>query len=131
MARKIVIVADNDTADALVTQLGSDESVQIESVEPITYYVHKYEERQQYGGPEEGGWWYDQRTPVQHAVYSSEDEEDATEKCRALNRAEYERREGLSVRYSSVLSHRETFYTYSVREEPVAVDEPEHRPHYE
>ena len=29
------------------------------------YFVNVYEIRQSYGGPEEGGWWYDQREPLQ------------------------------------------------------------------
>jgi len=28
------------------------------------YYIHKYEIAQQYGGPEEGGWWYKMGEPV-------------------------------------------------------------------
>lgn len=31
---------------------------------PPLYHVSKYEEQQLYGGPEEGGWWYDWTTYV-------------------------------------------------------------------
>ena len=29
-----------------------------------TYYVNLYKEGMGYGGPEEGGWWYDEGYPV-------------------------------------------------------------------
>ena len=30
----------------------------------MTYYVNAYETRLVYGGPEEGGWWFDTGTPT-------------------------------------------------------------------
>lgn len=96
------------------------------------YYVHKFSVGLQYGGPEEGGWWYDTGFPVESCVYESFDEEDAYEKCRALNDSEHERAEKEEkYGYTSVLAHQSDHYAYSVETDPEAKAYPEERPHYE
>ena len=42
----------------------------------MTVYLNTYEVWQEYGGAEEGGWWYDAGTPVQSVFISEEDLED-------------------------------------------------------
>ena len=97
------------------------------------YWVTKYEVEQQYGGPEEGGWWYDSGVPVEDwepmPFYS---EEAAYAKCRELNEQEYERQEKEErYDYTSVLSYRSTHYSYNVDETPDPQPYPKTRPHYE
>ena len=41
----------------------------------MAVYLNTYEVHQAYGGPEEGGWWYDCGTPVQSILLSSEEYE--------------------------------------------------------
>lgn len=99
---------------------------------PMKWYVHKFEVRQEYGGPEEGGWWYDAGTPVEDwdvEAYDSEDE--AYARSRVLNGEERERREGLRHGYSSVLSYTEEFFAYSVSLRARETSYPNSRPHYE
>lgn len=96
------------------------------------YYIHKYEESQQYGGPEEGGWWYDLRTPVsdpEWAPLACNSEDGAYDLCRLFNQQETKRRESLRYGYTSVLSSREEFFTFEVSDS-VVPDLPV-RPHYE
>jgi hypothetical protein len=97
------------------------------------YYVHKFEVELRYGGPEEGGWWYDAGAPVEdwqpwHFLY-----EDAAYKfARKLNEEEHKRRDAEeSYPYHSVLAWNSTHYAYNVASEPVATAYPESRPHYE
>jgi len=97
------------------------------------YYIHKYEVAQQYGGPEEGGWWYNAGDPVEDwKLVMVEDEEVAFEVCRALNAAEYVRRdEKEEYEYTSVLSYMSQHFEYDVSDSPVAESFPKVRPHYE
>lgn len=97
------------------------------------YFVAKYNVAQQYGGPEEGGWWYDSGVPVEDwEVISFKDEEEAYACARALNKKEAERRkEENQYGYTSVLSYRDDFYDYAVIEEYPPKPFPEMRPHYE
>lgn len=96
------------------------------------YYLHRFEVWQERGGPEEGGWWYQAGTPVDHAFESFAQEDDAVARCRELNEQEYERRKREEqYDYTSVLSDRSTFYSWQVDESPKAEPYPEHRPHYE
>lgn len=96
------------------------------------YYVHKYEEALAYGGPEEGGWYYNTGVPTGFTLGPIEDEEDSYEQCRNLNKLEYERREREEdYPITSVLAYRSTFYTYTVSTDPVAKPYPQVRPHYE
>jgi len=97
------------------------------------YYVHKNQVAQQYGGPEEGGWWFDSGTPVEGWIpIPFEDEEEAYAKCRELNAQERERAKAEEdYEYTSVLSYRSTHYDYSITESSIPVPFPEERPHYE
>jgi hypothetical protein len=98
------------------------------------WYIHKFTEQMAYGGPEEGGWWYDVRDPVspdewQPLIFT--DEEEAYAKCRELHKEEYERRSREEdYEYSSVLSYRSTFYCYDVTTDSTP-ELPGGRPHYE
>lgn len=97
------------------------------------WYVHKHQVRQAYGGPEEGGWWYEQGTVVED--WKSPEfttQEEAEEACRKLNEEENVRRES-EEEYSmtSVLSYNSTFYAYDVSKHYLAFNYPQERPHYE
>lgn len=101
------------------------------------FYVHKMTTELCSGGPEEGGWWYDQLDPInpsdpeyeQPVVFESED--DAYEFCRTMNERERERRSTLRYQYTSVLSHKEEFYAYTISESKTIGPIPAHRPRYE
>lgn len=94
------------------------------------YYIHKYEISQRYGGLEEGGWWFDYEQPIEDWVPLAVTDEDAAyDMCRLFNEQEHARREGLRYGYTSVLSHREEFFTFTVTES-VIPDQPR-VPHYE
>lgn len=141
MAKKLVIIADDDAAvhlvDLLEQQQRKDGDVQIQSVEDITFWVHKRSVQQAYGGSEEGGWWYDQYDPLSpddpdyEAPVEWTTEELAYEYCRVRNGQEKLRREGLQYQYTSVLSYRDTYYSYTVTNSPEAERTPTSRPHYE
>lgn len=45
----------------------------------MAVYLNTYEVYQAYGGPEEGGWWYDCGTPVQSVLLSNEEYEEWTD----------------------------------------------------
>jgi hypothetical protein len=97
-----------------------------------TFYIHKFEVWMNYGGPEEGGWWYDAGKPVEARLESFSDEEAAYARCRELNEAEHERAEREEeYDYTSVLAHYSTFYSYKVEEDPEPKPFPEYKPHYE
>lgn len=97
------------------------------------YYIHKYEVSQEYGGPEEGGWWYDAGSPVAWWYpVCCEDEDTAYLVCRILNSAEGTRADqDEKYGYTSVLSHQSNHYAYSVDEDYKAYPYPRNRPHYE
>ena len=99
----------------------------------MMHYIHKYQVSQEYGGPEEGGWWYNTGDPIKDwALVFVESEDVAYEVCRALNSAEYERRDKEEdYNYTDVLSHRSEFFEYDVSDSPVAESFPKVRPHYE
>jgi hypothetical protein len=97
------------------------------------YYVHKLERELAYGGPEEGGWWYDHETATDTTSLGFDIEEDARQFCYAKNVAERRRRdedkESYRHGYTSVLAHRDgPYFTYTVTES--ATWEPEPRPYY-
>jgi hypothetical protein len=97
------------------------------------YFIHKYEVSLQYGGPEEGGWYYEVGTPIKewHTPGFTE-EETAFAVCRAYNISERERAKAEEdYGYSSVLAYRSQHYAYDVDESPTATPYPEVRPHYE
>ena len=100
------------------------------------WYVHKYQVSQQYGGPEEGGWYYKHGTPVddddprKRVIFFHE--LSARMHSRYMNGVEMERRKREEeYDYSSVLSDRSTFYEYRVSEDPTPAEFPAERPHYE
>jgi hypothetical protein len=94
------------------------------------YYVHKYEVAQQYGGPEEGGWWYTQGRPTEDSpVAATESEELAYELARQLNHEEQNRDKEYG--FTSVLSYKEDHYTYTVEETREPKRYPVEKPHYE
>jgi hypothetical protein len=97
------------------------------------HYIHCYEVRQEYGGPEEGGWWYDSGEPVEDwKLLMCEDAEQAYFVCRALNTAETVRaKEEEDYEYTSVLSYKSRHYAYTVEDTPMAEAYPKARPHYE
>jgi hypothetical protein len=97
------------------------------------FYVHKHVVTLLYGGPEEGGWWYDAGTPTADwQPLKFEDEEKAYAKCRELNASERERaKRDEDYDYTSVLSYRSNHYGYSVTESSIPQSYPETRPHYE
>lgn len=99
------------------------------------FYIHKYRTSLEYGGPEEGGWWYNASVPLDdwHApALAHENGELAYEVCRALNEAEYKRREQEEIYdYASTLAHRCNFYVYAITDSPKSFSYPAERPHYE
>lgn len=102
-----------------------------EVANPCNFYVHKHEVGLEYGGPEEGGWWYDVGVPTGF-VLGPLTEEAAYEQSRALNELEHERQEREEdYDYTSVLSYLSTHYAFSVQDEPTPVPYPQERPHYE
>jgi|SRR5215831_3090326 len=100
----------------------------------MPYFIHKHDVAMQYGGPEEGGWWFDSGSPVEDWVPLGpfDDEDSAYVVCRELN-AEEDRRAEKEERYSysSVLAYRSTHYSYSVHETTIMTHYPNMRPHYE
>ncbi len=96
------------------------------------YYIHKHQVALEYGGPEEGGWWYTIGVPTGFSLGPIVDEELTYEQCRALNELEYERREHEEkYEFTSVLANMGNHYSFSV--EDFATPEPylKGRPHYE
>jgi hypothetical protein len=100
-------------------------------IEGKLWFVHKYEASQAYGGPEEGGWWYDLKTPIEeHEPVAFTDEEEAFAYCREMNEQEYQRRKKENqYGYTSVLSYRDEFFTFDVSDSQTP-EQPYH-PHYE
>lgn len=97
------------------------------------WYIHKHSVSLEYGGPEEGGWHYNAGVPDNEwSPPSYDNEEQAYEVCRDLNRIEGERRKGEEdYAYHSVLAYKSQHYSYSVSESPVQVAYPTERPFYE
>jgi len=111
----------------------------LEEIEPSTtrWYIHKHDIALEYGGPEEGGWYYESGVPVEieewnPAHHQFEDEDDAYATCRGLNAQEIERRDAEEqYEYTSVLSFRSNHYAYAVEDNPTPYSYPSYRPHYE
>lgn len=97
------------------------------------WWVHKYEVRQEYGGAEEGGWWYDSGDPVEGwEVKGYSVEEEAFAKARELNDQEHDRQKREEdYEYTSVLSYKSRHFSYQVEETSIPKAYPEVRPHYE
>lgn len=96
------------------------------------YFVHRYTTELAYGGPEEGGWWYNHQEPDHEwQAFPFDIEEDAHQFARSRNLAERRRQDGMTYGYTSVLAHRDApFYVYDVSESGFA-NEWTGRPHYE
>lgn len=110
------------------------EGYETEIAKPTTaWWIHKHRVTQKYGGPEEGGWWFDSGVPTGEAPrgpFYVEDE--AYELCRTLNGEENDRASrDEPYGYTSVLSYRSQHYSYSVSEARTAVSYPAETPHYE
>jgi len=104
--------------------------------EPIyidaVYWIHKHSVALHYGGPEEGGWWFDTGVPTGFSFGPIVGEDAAYDQARKMNELEHERREREEdYDYSSVLSYKSDHFSYSVEDYPVPVPYPEFRPHYE
>jgi len=97
------------------------------------FYVHRYEVALQYGGPEEGGWWYTAGDPdPDWQSEKFEDEELANARCYELNVGERDRvKQEEQYEFTSVLAYRSTHYQYDVTTDAVAGSFPEYRPRYE
>lgn len=104
---------------------------------PRSWFVHRYEVWQEYGGPEEGGWWYTQGEPAEGPAWlwyplGYRDEEEAYARCREMNDAEHARREAEeSHGFTSVMSARGTFFTFTVEDTVDPTEYPVDRPYYE
>lgn len=109
----------------------------LEEIEPDNrfWFIHMHQVAMQYGGPEEGGWWYDSGIPVDGwipALHYFDNEEEAYAACRHLNLQEYNRQKSEEdYDYTSVLAYLSTHYAFTVEEHPVPYAYPERRPHYE
>jgi hypothetical protein len=100
---------------------------------PRIYWVSKWSVAQQYGGPEEGGWWYDSGVPVwRFSIPVPFVEELSYALCRFLNGREHKRAEREEeYGYTSVLSYRSDHYSYSHSDTFRPQPYPTCRPHYE
>lgn len=88
-------------------------------------YVNAYAVSRHYGGPEEGGWWYDAGSPLSSiAVYTDADEVAAKALLLKTLGPEYEHQRS---RYSVIGEDDLEIYT----EEKPAAAWPTERPHYE
>lgn len=85
-------------------------------------YVNVYEVDRSYGGPEEGGWWYNTGTVVLTKQF--DDEQQARAYADSLSE-EYPN----TGRSSSVIYSGGDYRIYV--EDEVGQDYPDHRPHYE
>ena len=93
------------------------------------YVVAIYDCAQAYGGPEEGGWYYDTGSLLRiHSVHSNEDA--AYDRCRRLNRHLNAMQESAGKRpYTSAAS--DGWYMADVYENTAPEGFPARRPHYE
>jgi hypothetical protein len=91
-------------------------------------YLQKYSCSQQYGGPEEGGWWYDEEIPLwRFGIPLPFPEEICYKICRYFNGKEKKRREEENTYgYTSVLSYRDDFYSFGFEEsfKPASFERP-------
>lgn len=91
-------------------------------------YLMKYEDSQQYGGPEEGGWWYNLAVPQwKYGIPLPFPQKLRFALCRFLNRRENEKPHKYG--YTSVLSYREQFFSFGTEEKLIPAIP--RRPHYE
>lgn len=96
--------------------------------ERVQWHVSVYERDRNYGGPEEGGWWYDSGTVVQTIPVTSEDWSDEDiELLIDLLRKQYADTSEYGI--SSVLYSGGEYEIYA--EPQKGADWPQERPHYE
>ena len=99
------------------------------------YTVAVYELDRRYGGPEEGGWWYD-CGQLMRTVKVFKDEDQAYAFCRRYNRPLAFRREAQrGVRYGrlplSSVNYSGGHYQAEVHKHMPPLNYPQGRPHYE
>jgi hypothetical protein len=94
---------------------------------PYPKYVNAYRVTQAYGGPEEGGWWYDEYEPLESVVVESEEQE---EEVRAALAKRYVDEEDVGQRRGRT-SAAGGYDISIVGEFHFAKYEPEVKPHYE
>lgn len=104
--------------------------------EPIyldkVYYVHKHSVSLEYGGPEEGGWWYTVGVPTGFSFGPIVGEDAAYDQARSLNELEHQRRENEEeYDFTSVLAKMSQHFEYSVEDFPTPEFYPKEKPHYE
>jgi macrodomain Ter protein organizer (MatP/YcbG family) len=97
-------------------------------------YIGKYAVWQEYGGAEEGGWWYDTGMPEwKYGIpFPRFMQELGYKLCRYLNGKERERRKKEEdYEYTSVLSYKSNHYSYTFSDTFKLQPFPQERPHYE
>ena len=95
----------------------------------LRYSVAVYEVDRAYGGPEEGGWWFDCGDLVRVAKrFRSED--DAWNYCNRLNEKLYSRMEHYGIRSSSSMAYSGGEYRAKVYESAAPESFPVERPYY-
>ena len=95
-----------------------------DNLEPAPWYVNVYEEDRGYGGPEEGGWWYDISEPVHSERFDNERDAEAYAESIKDEYPEQGDRPVSSVIYSGGA------HTIRIENHP-PVEQPTSRPHYE
>jgi hypothetical protein len=90
-------------------------------------FVSRYITEICYGGPEEGGWWYDWNTFDKVMAICPEDD-DAFSVCKALNIRQQEEDKEAGIDYSSV--NCDSYFMYDVENMP-AENQTTERPRYE
>lgn len=96
------------------------------------HYVGKFEVGLAYGGPEEGGWYFDSGMPVWRFAIPVPFEGLAYRLSRWLNGREKQRQEREEqYDYTSVLAYRSTHYGYKVGDSFRLQPYPSQRPVYE
>lgn len=95
----------------------------------MTYRIAVYEVRQAYGGPEEGGWWYDEGALSWVYPKRFKNAKQAANVCLALNDKLHREDRRTRRAYTSVLSEgKRVAMMFGGKPIPGF---PMHRPHYE
>lgn len=89
-------------------------------------FISEYEVDREYGGPEEGGWWFDNHQHIR-VVAITDNEDDATYICQALN-AKWREEKDSPDRYSMACTEPDISY---LSEEEIGSHTTHERPHYE